>query len=332
MSIDLPIDQDGMLARECISENCSPGYFKIRPGTGIIEGYDKAFCPYCRSSGDPNDFATRGQIEYAKSIAVREAQKGMDRIVRKTFGIGPSGKKKIGGGLISMEMTYKPSTPRPIQRPYEEELRRDVICPKCGLDHAVFGLASWCPDCGVDIFLSHVAKEFEVIEMVIAALDERRSQLGQKIAGRDIENALEDAVSIFEAVLKAITKRHLVTSGVSDEDAQQILEKEVRNRYQSVQSATKTFEKHVGFPLMEGASNDDIQALEVAFEKRHPITHNLGIVDRKYLERAMSGELEGRDIRLSAEEVLRAARIAHSVIVRTYNRAFPDSQSDAVGD
>ncbi len=38
MSISLPKDTDGMHARECPSEVCSPAYFKVKPGTGITQG------------------------------------------------------------------------------------------------------------------------------------------------------------------------------------------------------------------------------------------------------------------------------------------------------
>lgn len=68
MNFSLPTDSDGRLARECPSGNCSPGYFKVKPGTGITEGHETAFCPYCRFSSEPNDFATKEQVRYAKDL------------------------------------------------------------------------------------------------------------------------------------------------------------------------------------------------------------------------------------------------------------------------
>ena len=41
----------------------------------------------------------------------------------------------------------------------------------------------------------------------------------------------------------------------------------------------------------------------VYFEKRHPVTHNLGVVDKKYLERTQQNEREGREVHISADEV-----------------------------
>ncbi len=331
MSIELPTDEDGMLGRECPDADCSPGYFKVKPGTGITEGHQVAFCPYCGTSGDPGEFATKSQRDYAIGLVEREAIKGVNQMIKRALGLGPSGRKKIGGDFLSIEISYKPTRLGPVPRPIEEELRRDVLCPHCGLEHAVFGLATWCPDCGEDIFLAHVDKEMEVVEKIISAVDSRRAKLGARVAARDIENALEDLVSIFEAVLKIITLRFLREQGVNQEEAAQILEKKIRNKYQSIFSAMTTFQEYIGVDLFDGISDGDIAFLRATFEKRHPITHNLGVVDRKYLERARTGELEGREVRVTAQEVERAADITRRVLSHAYQRVFQsgDSQSTA---
>ena len=43
--------------------------------------------------------------------------------------------------------------------------------------------------------------------------------------------------------------------------------------------------------------------LAAAFEKRHPIAHNLGVVDRKYLQRAQAAERHGREVRITATDI-----------------------------
>lgn len=207
MSISIPADSDGMVARECPSGDCSPGYFKVKPGTGVTDGQTEAHCPYCHHKSEPSGFATKRQIEYAKQIVTREATDGIERMMKGALGLGSSGEKTIGGGLFSMKVSYKPGFP--IRRPYGEVLRRDLTCPQCGLEHAVFGIATWCPDCGSDIFLEHVTKECEVVRLILADVENRRERLGARVAARDVENALEDVVSIFEAVLRTITRRYL---------------------------------------------------------------------------------------------------------------------------
>lgn len=322
MSIDIPTDEDGMFGRECPHENCSPGYFKVKPGTGITEDHEKAFCPYCRKEDEPGGFTTQAQQDYAIALVENEVIKGVNQMIEKSFGFGPSKKKKMGGDLLSVEMSYKPSKERNKPRLFEEELRRDVTCSNCGLEHSVFGLATWCPDCGKDIFLIHVYSELNVVKRMLSVIDTRFAELGSRVAGKDVENALEDTVSIFEAVLKIITDRYLSRDGMNSDEIIEVIQKKVRNKYQNTRLAGVTFLEQVGIDLYEGISEIDLDLLRVTFEKRHPITHNLGIVDRKYIERVRTGELEGREIRVTADDVLKAIEIISKVISTVYQKAF----------
>ena len=62
------------------------------------------------------------------------------------------------------------------------------------------------------------------------------------------------------------------------------------------------------------------------FAKRHPITHNLGGVDRKYLARVASGELHGREVRVSVAEVEAAIDATSTVLTTVYRRLFGDRE------
>lgn len=320
MRISIPTDEDGMVGRECPNEDCSPGYFKIKLGTGIAEHQETAFCPYCRTEAEPSNFTTQAQKDYAIALVKNHAVNGINRMLKKSLGLNSAGKKKISAGLFSIEMSLKPGRPDYVPRPLEEELRRDIVCSNCGLEHSVFGLATWCADCGQDIFLVHVDKEFQVIEKMLSAVDKRREELGARVAGRDIENAIEDMVSIFEAVMKIITSRHLMKQGASADEAADILEKQIRNQYQNIKSAQEVFKKFIGIDLFEGLSDMSLEALTLIFEKRHPITHNLGIIDRKYLTRVRSGELQGREIKVSSQEMFDMIEIARSIVSSVYQR------------
>jgi DNA-directed RNA polymerase subunit RPC12/RpoP len=299
MSVTIPQDADGRIARECPNTECSPAYFKVTPGTGITGGQEHAYCPYCRHEAEPTDFTTQEQIRYAKDIAIQEARSGIDDMVKDALGLGPSGNKKLGGGFISIEMSYKPSTPEHVRRPFEDEVRRDVVCPHCTLDQTVFGLATWCSDCGRDIFLAHVAAEISVTRSMLRDIDRREHELGKRVAAKDLENCLEDAVSIFEASAKALIRRALNHRGDEAEsvDAQM---KKLGNSFQSIERAKEQLSKLFGY---SPAQPDVWENLERSFEKRHPVTHNLGVVDKKYLERVQQAEREGREVRISEPEV-----------------------------
>lgn len=227
----------------------------------------------------------------------------------------------MGGGFISMEMSYREGSKPHIRRPFEEDVRRDVICPNCGLDHSVYGLATWCADCGEDIFLTHVEAEVAVIRVMLSDVERRRDQLGPRVATKDIENCLEDTVSIFEAVLRVLVRKHLMVSGKDADETEKFLKK-AGNAFQNLKRSEEIFQNEFDVPLLDCLSEEESRQLESAFDKRHPIVHNLGVVDRKYLERARSAEEEGKEILISVEDV-EAAIAASTKVFNHVHSALP---------
>ena len=299
MTVSIPTDSDGRMARECPNGECSPGFFKVTPGTGIADEQVSAYCPYCRHEGEPNDFTTQEQLRYAKDLVLNEAQKGVQSMFQDALGLGPSGKRKLGGGFLSIEMSFKPGTLPPVRRPFEDEVRRDVVCPHCGLDQTVFGLATWCADCGEDIFMAHVAGELAVTRAMLGDVDRREEALGKRVAAKDLENCLEDAVSIFEAAVRAVVRRGLAQRGFSREEVEGRFKK-LGNAFQSVPRTRQHLSELFDIRIEDGSL---WVQMSQAFEKRHPIAHNLGVVDRKYLERIQQAEREGREVRIASSEI-----------------------------
>lgn len=326
MSVPIPTDDYGMLARECTDESCVPGYFKVKPGTGVVGEQQVAYCPYCRREAPPSDFLTKAQHQYAIDAVMSEATVAVDRMIKQALNLGPTGRKSFGRGFISMKMAYKSGGRPAVSRPIEEELRRDVRCPHCTLDHAVFGLATWCPDCGRDVFEAHLGAEFQVARRILAAVEDRRSTLGPRVAARDIENALEDTVSVFEAVLKSIARRHLVAAGKTSEEVDKLLDKTIRSQFQNPDLASRLWLEHLGLSLFDAVPAEVVATMTRTFAKRHPIAHNLGVVDRKYLERVASGELNGREVRVSVAEVEAAIDATSTVLTTVYRRLFGDRE------
>ncbi len=318
MRIAMPGDKDGMVGRECRSPGCAPAYFKVKPGTGIVQGQVSAFCPYCRHMAEPGEFLTEEQLKYMKGIAFQETHRGISRMIKDALGLGSSGRKTYGGGLISMEVSYKPGSTPYVRPPIEEELRRDIKCSHCGLEHAVFGLANWCPDCGADTFLLHVDKEFDVIKVMLSDVERRRVSFGARVAAHDIENALEDTVSVFEASIRTMIRRYLKGVGSSDEEVEDFIGKKVGNRLQTPALAETVIQEHFHFQLFADMSTGDRETFVQVFQKRHPITHNLGIVDRKYVLRSSTDEQEGRDVRVSLAEVLKAIELSKGTVSRLH--------------
>lgn len=228
-----------------------------------------------------------------------DTAEGLYRALLRGVGYRRSACWCLGCRLISIELIYKPGNLPHVHRPLEDEMRRDVICPHCTLDQTVFGLATWCFDCGTDIFLTHVSAETAVTRAMLQDVNRRQEELGKRVAAKDLENCLEDAVSIFEASVKAIVRRALSERG-EDQSSIEAQMKKIGNSFQSIDRTRTQLTNLFNF----SPTADDIwKRLGTSFEKRHSVSHNLGVVDRKYLERVQQAEREGREVRVSESEV-----------------------------
>jgi len=147
-----------------------------------------------------------------------------------------------------------------------------------------------------------VNAEFAVVRLMLTDVNRRKELFGVRIAAKDIENCLEDTVSILEAAQRALVRRHLIALGKNYEEIERFLKK-TGNGFQNLKRSAEIFQSEFNVLLLDCLSEDDAEALGNALEKRHPITHNLGVIDRKYLERARSNEDEGKEVPVSVEEI-----------------------------
>lgn len=120
-----------------------------------------------------------------------------------------------------------------------------------------------------------------------------------------------------------MARRRLLVDGHALEDVNTTIAKKVRNRFQSYEGAAEMLNQLFGFDMTNVLDPAGAERLKHTLEKRHPITHNLGIVDRKYLEKVRTGEAEGRDVNLDEQEVLTALDTVLAVARGVHRDLFP---------
>ena len=158
VSVAIKADEDSYVGRECPAETCL-GYFKITLGTGV-KGPAPCHCPYCGHTGDQNTFWTQEQLEYAKSVVLRQVTEAFRRDLKSMeFDHQPRGGFGIG---VSLKVTG--GRPHPIRYYRERKLETHVVCENCTLRYAIYGVFGWCPDCGVHNSRQILAKNLELAE------------------------------------------------------------------------------------------------------------------------------------------------------------------------
>ena len=304
ISIPIPADRNRFTGRECPQPDCQ-GYFKIEIGTGLTGDGLPCRCPYCGHAAAHNQFWTKEQIEYAKSVAMRKVTDAIHEDLKELeFDHKPEGAFGIG---FSMKLESGPQPPIRYYR--ERQLETEAVCANCTLRYSVYGVFAFCPDCGQHNSIQILGKNLEVVGKMLEMATREDKVLAEKL----VENALEDCVSTFDGFGRELCRVHA-------SKARNPTKAEKMN-FQNLAAARRGFLDLFGIDLSTALDPEEWQAAVVAFQKRHLIAHKLGVVDKHYIDKTGdSRAIVGRKVIVDADEVRRLARTISTLAPRTAAR------------
>jgi hypothetical protein len=287
-------DEDGYFGRECPIEECL-GYFKVTPGTGL-QGPAPCHCPYCGHSGDNNTFWTQEQLEYAKSLALREVTDTLRSDLKSMeFEHRPRGALGIGSS-----MKFKPGAPVPIRHYKEKALETEVVCDRCTLRYAIYGVFGCCPDCGVHNSQQILGKNLELARKQLVLAETVEQELASHLVG----DALENVVSAFDGFGR---------------DA--CAAKGIDIQFQNLSGARRRVQNSFQIDFADVVTPDEWSGVCRVFQKRHLLAHKMGVVDEDYLKKANDpGAIIGRKVSVTPQEVT-----ANIAIVETLGKRLFDA-------
>lgn len=288
-SISIPIepDEDGFTGRECPNSDCE-GYFKIEFGTGLKGENLPCHCPYCGHTAPHDQFWTKEQIEYAKSVALRKITDALHKDLKKLeFDHKPRGAFGIG-----LSLKVKPGRPIPIHYYREKRLETEVVCGNCTLRYSVYGVFAFCPDCGQHNSLQILDKNLEVVEKMLDLATSADKELSEKL----IENALEDCVSSFDGFGRELCRIYAQRT-INPAKAEKI-------SFQNLDGAKQNLSAVFNLDLAAGLTAEEWESAVRGFQKRHVLSHKMGVVDDDYIHK--SGDtlaVIGRRVSICEDEV-----------------------------
>jgi len=286
-SIQIEADEEGYIGRECPVESCL-GYFKIMLGTGLKDPAP-CHCPYCGHTAAHDKFFTPAQIEYAQSLVFRQFADAFQKDLKALeFEHKPKGGFGIG---LSLRVTNSPLPP--VRYYQEKELETKVVCDKCTLRFAIYGVFGWCPDCGAHNSLHILNKNLEFARKELTLAETLDAELAEHLIG----DALENIVSAFDGFGRELCSQ-----------------KGIDIRFQNITAARRRVQEAFGFDF---AADLDVESWTViirAFEKRHLLAHKMGVMDEDYIRKAADpGAVVGRRVRVSPDEVAHAIGIVEGL-------------------
>ncbi len=275
IKISFPTDEDGLNGRECPS--CKK-YFKVKFGTGIQDSVP-CHCPYCNYINSHDHFWTKDQLDYAKSVAMNYATNEIQKSLKK-LEVKPNRNQ-----FISLEIKVK-GKPTPIIRYHEKDLEQKVLCKQCTLEYAIYGKFGYCPDCGIhnshEIFINNL----EIFKKLLLLSSNQKPEISRLI----IDDALKNSVSIFDGFCREILRLKDSSHKIS---------------FQNIENARKKILQSYNFDIINGIRETEWVKIIEAFQKRHLLSHKLGIIDEQYIKKTKSiPTLLGKRIDVCEEEVL----------------------------
>ncbi len=311
-SIPIAPDEHGFTGRECPQSDCE-GYFKIEFGTGLKGESLPCHCPYCGHTAGHDHFWTKEQIEYAKSVAIRKITDALHKDLKKMeFDHKPKGAFGIG---ISLKV--KPGRPMPIHYYREKQLETEVVCSNCTLHYSVYGVFAFCPDCGQHNSIQILDKNLEV---VVKMLD-MTATTETEVANRLIENALEDCVSAFDGFGRELCRIHAKKS--SDPAKAESMS------FQNLEGAKQNLNVFFKLDLAVGLTTDEWKVAVRGFQKRHVLSHKMGVVDDEYIRKTGDAQtVAGRKVGVNVDEVRELVRIIGK-LARYVSAEFPKIKANS---
>lgn len=288
ISIPLPLDENGLIGRECPNQECL-GYFKIKPGTGL-QGEDiPCHCPYCGYTAGQDEFYTQEQIDYARSVALNTFQKAIQKDMRDW---DKKLQRQTRNSFIKLKIEYK-GHPSLIHYYREKELETEVICERCSLQYAIYGVFGYCPDCGEHNSYQILDKNLELAhkELTIAENSED-NEFGAYL----IADALENAVAAFDGFGREICKVY-AAKATDPNNATQL-------SFQNLSRTNDRLQQLFDFHLSSSLPCDRWEFVFKCFQKRHLLAHKMGVIDEAYVNTTNDPQaIIGRKISISIKEV-----------------------------
>lgn len=313
--VPLKADEDGMIGRECPNEDCQPKYFKM--SMIILDEISKKIedfsqmdvtCPYCGLVDNMQHYHTKSQIEWIKSMMFRDVAKTFQNMLKNSSKPMPS----TSTGVFSISITYRPGHLPSVRHYVEKKLKRTVVCDNCSYNYSVYGISFHCPLCGKGNLIQHLNRSSDIIRVLLEEHEKISQERGQEVGQQMVGNALEDVVGLFEAFLKHIYQYEIKRRFTKEEAEAKITK--IRVNFQRLDGAEVLFFKDLGFTLFAECNQEDRIFLQEQFLKRHVLTHNLGLVDKKYIEKARTYEKQGTELDIKPIDVSRALKIVVGIV------------------
>lgn len=302
--MDFPItirsDEKGYFDRECPNENCLY-VFKI-----FMEDWkekisdEEVHCPMCGHIDSSEKWWTQKQIAEITKTTANWLNGFVQQELDRSFRILENSTR----GNRYLKITYEPShrltfVNNPLGQSPEWE--REVVCPKCETKYCVIGTAFFCPCCGHNSVEESFTESLDSIVKMFESLPEMEDLFTQSF-GKDkaatmiresVESMLGDVISAYQKYAEVIY------NGFPSATARS-------NDFQIIEKGSRLYSEATGKGYDTFLSKEELNFLNLMFQRRHIMEHNGGMVDDQYINKSNDRSyIIGQRLVIKEKEIIR---------------------------
>jgi Zn finger protein HypA/HybF involved in hydrogenase expression len=277
-SVSIPIesDENGYIDKQCPSEDCE-FIFKVKKEDWLnISKNDAAWCPMCRHEAKVNSWFTKDQVNHAKAEALNNVQGKINKAINSDVKNFNSMQPKNSLLSISMKVSGGKRKTHIIPAKAAELMQLEIQCDNCSSRFAVIGSAFFCPACGSNSVtrtfsdsLRKIRAKLENIDIIRNALTESKNKDEAELICRSIiETCISDGVVAFQKYCDGLYEPY---------------GKAPYNAFQRLNEASDLWNAAIGKGFDNWLLENEINTINILYQKRHLLSHSEGIVDSKYI-------------------------------------------------
>jgi hypothetical protein len=273
IEIQMPLDDDGYLDRECPSPECETRFKVLFTDWREKVPDEKAWCAICGHADEPPNFNTPEQNDYIRAHAVRHVQRQLDAAFRRAT---PRTQK---AGFISMRLTYRPGAPVVVV-PYEATsiLEQRSICEKCGCRFASLGAAFFCPACAHNSALTTFQAAVDTARRSMDLATRLPELMHSPAAAADLARQLtEDALVRLWSSFQRFAEAAYEQLGPGHERPR-------RNAFQNLEESDRLWGQAIQRTYANLLTIDEHRELVKVVQQRHVRVHKDGLIDQDYVD------------------------------------------------
>ena len=309
-SSQLAVDADGYLDRECPNESCL-FQFKILNEHWIGDDTTDFYCPSCCHRASKKSWYTQEQVQEHTKRSIEYSNYLLDQAFHD--GLKKSKSSFNKQSIFSIQIKPGKAPIKTVFLPIQAKgiFQQKIDCESCQTKFAVVGAAFFCPRCGhnsskqtLNIALTKVQAKVNNVETVKNFVAQTNPDEAILIAQSMLETCLSDCVVAFQRFCEVVYKNHPAARASIP-----------INSFQRLQDGSNLWKVLLSEGYEDWLTTEQLQRLNLFFQRRHLLQHSEGMVDDKYIQKSADSTYQiGQRIVVKSDDVLELLGLVETLI------------------